>query len=765
MQNEQTNSSYLITTPSIQEAQEIERGLSPKLEKILDGELNIALKAEELDLDLQRIGILVGETIEQDRTSMSSWLEKYERAVRLAKMIPKNKVKNFPFEKSSNLVTPHILQAAIDFNARTTPMIIERQDICTAKIVGKEKMISFIINPVTGQEEEVTEEQIKALKQLQSQQQQGQQQQQPPQQQGQPPQQTQPQTPQIPQVQTKMGTEKQDRADRVAEVVNWDLTTGIPNWRELKDKELFLLPIVGTTFKLNRQSAFEDKRISTLFTPDLLICDHEKDSFMDVRHKSFDFKMNRNDVITSIETGQFVDLDMSKYADDEKLIEFTESHTWLDLDDDGYEEPYLVVIEKFSDQVVSIAPRFVVNDVWVNSDGDVVKIDAEEYFTCTIFMPDPCGGFMGMGWGVLLGSMFEAITTGFNQLIDAGTLANTGANSGLIRSGGSVGPRAGNRQRKGEINLQLGKFVTIESSGTNPLSDDIVNFPFAGPNQTLFSLLEFMTNSVTEMTTAASIEVQANEAAEMYLARLRESMVSTNAIRIRVAQGMTREVERIIDIHRKYLTPELYKQILNEEDVDKDQDYQEKTFNIAFTADPSQGSDQERTARAKLILDEAKQDPSQTINLRFAYENFFESIGIKDKQLLDKILPPKKPDEPDPLSMKHAETMELAAQAEMVKGEADQTQAEASLLKAKVDLMKAQQQEAKLQEELDKLRAETMEILSKVDKNEVTSSIAKAKQLDDSMKTKVGIIREGIDSERDHDRADRQEDRDERSST
>jgi hypothetical protein len=51
----------------------------------------------------------------------------------------------------------------------------------------------------------------------------------------------------------------------------------------------------------------------------------------------------------------------------------------------------------------------------------VVKVKPIEYFTQYRFIPDPEGGSMGLGWGILLGPMFDSINTNIRQLIEAGT--------------------------------------------------------------------------------------------------------------------------------------------------------------------------------------------------------------------------------------------------------------------------------------------------------------------------------------------------------
>jgi chaperonin GroES len=50
----------------------------------------------------------------------------------------------------------------------------------------------------------------------------------------------------------------------------------------------------------------------------------------------------------------------------------------------------------------------------------------EQYFTKYGFIPTPDGGFYELGFGNLLGPVNDSINTIVNQLIDAGTMSNTG---------------------------------------------------------------------------------------------------------------------------------------------------------------------------------------------------------------------------------------------------------------------------------------------------------------------------------------------------
>ena len=77
-----------------------------------------------------------------------------------------------------------------------------------------------------------------------------------------------------------------------------------------------------------------------------------------------------------------------------------------------------------------------------------------------------------------------------------------------------------------------------------------------------------------------------------------------------------------------------------------ERDFDPVDCDIKLVADPSQGSDIERMARAEAILMEAKQDQSGIINKRDAYERYFEQLGAQN---IERLVPPPS-NEPDPMT-------------------------------------------------------------------------------------------------------------------
>lgn len=651
------------SAPSIQKgSEEISYGGSKELYKLIDSE-NIC---EELEEDkLKKIAQELTDLVDEDRETMTDYLKKYEQAIKLSKLDPEHRAKNFPFDNASNLVMPYVMAAALDFQSRAMPALLERRNICKIDING--------LDPDGS---------------------------------------------------------KEARGERVAAAINQDLRHGIKGWRDQQDAALLLLPLVGTYFKKTWQCPYENKRKSQLVYPDELIFNHKISSFDQVTRKAFEYRMSKNDVLSCIRAKEFVNIDIDDYKDDED-IEFIEIHCWLDLDEDDYKEPYIVNIEKNNkQQIVSIVARFDDEDISVNEKGEVVRIKAEEFFTQAIFIPDPLGSCMGIGWGILLGDMFAAINTNMNQLIDAGTLYNTSANSFLYRAG----MRGGNRARKGPVKVNLGQGTAIESGGTNPLAQDIVQLPFSGPSTVLFQLLESMKAEVKELTMAGQgIDPMPNEAAEMYLARMQQAMAGSNSIMIRVFSGVSKEIKRIYEIMQRYLGQEAYLEMTGDQNANWAIDFADD-LEISTTADPSQGSEMERMARAKAVYEEAKQNPA--IEIRKAANDYFEAMGVKDVAAL---LPEPKQGEPDPLQVMQAQAMQTMSEAERLKAEADIMVAQAKMVDAQISM-------AKLDSEIQKMEAETFKLLSEIEKNTQAARINELKEarsfFNDQMKTTMELVRD-----------------------
>lgn len=519
----------------------------------------------------------------------------------------------------------------------------------------------------------------------------------------------------------KANEEKDDRAKRVSDYSNYQLTELIPDWRDNQDKGLMILASPGTFYKETYYDSDIQEVCSELCLADEIIFDHGCKTFDSAPDKFQKCQYTRNEVIGFIRGVQQWDIDEDDLEEDKNDFEFIKACTWIDIDDDGLKEPYIALIWEDKEQIVSLYPYFDEDTVTVNDDGEIIKIEAVERFTQYRFLPDPEGGPMGLGWGILLGPMFDAINTNVRQLIDAGTLANTAANSGLISQGLASG--RGNAVQSGPIEVQLGELTPVPNHGSGNLRDNIVQFPFAGPNGTLFQLMEYLINSSRSMTNAAvAVEAQPGEAASLYLARLQQGLKVPNSIIMRVYECARREFKKIAALNYKHFDNDKYNKVLDGEQASMEQDFNPEDCDIRMTADPSQGSDVERVQRSQAIYDMAINQPQQVINYREAQLGVLEAMNTPD---IETLAP-----EPDPNAVDPDRQL-LLAQLGM---EAELKQRDQQLREdgQKLQQMKMAHDAAKTMGELglkaDEQEAKITELYTKALKNLVDTGIASGEQ-------------------------------------
>lgn len=550
--------------------------------------------------------------------SMSEWMGKYEKAMRLAKLQPKENKKTFPFEGASTAMAPFILEAMIDFNARAAPELAYSDNIVKAKVYGGHTLPD--VPPPPQDLGELQQQAQEAFDEARAARQ---------------------------EAQDRIDTEKEDRGARVAEYSNYQLDQLMPKWKREQDKLLLSLPCVGTMYKETYFDVGEQEARSDLCYGNEIIFDQSYPTFEDAPDKYKKLAaMTRNEVIEKIRGPEKWDIDESDLSDDDaETYVFLKAFTWFDVDDDGLQEPYCVIVWEDKSKAVYARPLFDEDTVVVNKDKKIAKIEMVEVFTQFQFIPDPEGGPMGMGWGILLGPMFEQVNITLRSLMDAGTISNLAANSGLIADTSGPGSR-GNRAKRGPIEMALGKLTPVPMGGTGNLAQNVVQFPSSGPSETLFNLMSYMVENTRRMTDASSqVDANPNEAAALYLARLQQTLKRPNIIIMRVYNCAAKEFEKIFNLNHRHFSDEKYNRVIDEPvEYSMESDFNPEDCDIRLVADPAQGSEMERIARAEAVLQNAKTEQTPITDMRKATMDYYDVMGVQNVDLL---VP--EPQGPDPM--------------------------------------------------------------------------------------------------------------------
>jgi chaperonin GroES len=507
-----------------------------KLRAILE-DTNIA---EKLDKEkLHKIGANALEGFTLDKQSRMEWEKNTEEWTKLATQVREDKT--FPWAKASNVKYPLLTTASMQFAARAYPSLVPSDGkIVKSKVIGKDP---------TGQKFEL--------------------------------------------------------ADRVSTYMSYQLMHEMQDWEEGMDKLLIMLPVVGTVFKKTYWDSVRKQVASDLVLPKNLVINYWARSIKDAERVSQVIEMSPRILKERQLNGTFLDVDLGSAPTPEgkqgapaydETTPFTiiEQHTYLDLDDDDYPEPYVVTFHLESGKVLRIAARFDVDKIITGDKGKIVKIEPIEYFTKFGFIPNPDGSFYDLGFGVLLGPINESVNTLINQLIDSGTLNNL--QSGFLGKGLKL--------RMGETKFTPGEWKAVNSTGDD-LKKQIVPLPSKEPSAVLFQLMGSLISSGKELASVAEIFVGKmpgqNTPATTTMATIEQGMKVFTAVYKRIYRSLAEEFIKLFALNATYLNPETYQEVLGI--TVGPQDFTEEQYKICPGADPTAVSQTEKLLKAQGLME------------------------------------------------------------------------------------------------------------------------------------------------------------------
>src|SRR5690606_2819361 len=108
-------------------------------------------------------------------------------------------------------------------------------------------------------------------------------------------------------------------------------------------------------------------------------------------------------------------------GDEDAPIEMLEQFRYLDLNEDGFREPWIVTVHKDTGKVLRIVANYDPATLELR-DNRIARIARYNLYVKYPFFRDPEGGFYDLGFGDLLESLSEVIDTTLNQMLDAGHL-------------------------------------------------------------------------------------------------------------------------------------------------------------------------------------------------------------------------------------------------------------------------------------------------------------------------------------------------------
>lgn len=600
---------------------------------------------------LNEIGHSLLKYIAADDDSRREWLAKNEEYVNLALQVVDEK--SFPWPNAANVKYPLLTLATLQFHARAQETLLRGADLVKAKA-----MPSATAKP-----------------------------------------------------------EAEARRNRVSKFMSYQYLEMMPDWPDDMDRLLLILPIVGMAYTKTRFNGYSNKNITSLVLAKDLILNYRAKDFVQSRKTEL-LCYSTNQIETLIRSDYFLDVDYLSDikntsnneentvpkriginpTDVDEFVDCYESHCWLDLDDDGFKEPYIVWLTD-KGTILRIQARWASDDVILDEEGEIVDITPLESYTRYIFLPDPESPLYGLGLGSILGPLNEGVNTLINQLIDAGTLN--------ILPSGFLG-RGVRTLRGGEVKLAPGQWKQLASTGDD-LRKGIYPIPAKDPSAVLFNLLGLLIDSGKNVGSIGDMilgenpgQNQPTQTSQMVLD---QGLKVFSGIYKRIYRSLSDDYKKLYKFNYLYLDEAMYQAVMDDPAASKT-DFDGMDYDIVPNADPDILSEYQSMFKAQSLLQ--KLQMGLAVNPQVVTKRVLEAEKHENIEELMTMQPPQ----PPPDIMIKMQEMQMADEhkkidvmLEMNKQRTEEIKARAA---AMANIAKAESLEAGSQFNMYKLQLEQL---------------------------------------------------------
>jgi chaperonin GroES len=456
----------------------------------------------------------------------------------------------------------------------------------------------------------------------------------------------------------------QQAAERVKEYMNYEITHVMEDYNPEMDQLLFQLPLSGSAFKKIYYDEVLGRATSKFIPAEDVIVPYGASDLDSCERLVQIVKMSMNDLRKKQVSGFYRDIPLQPYDGDDTsdvqekmdrlegtnptnyrmddMAELFECH--VDLDLEGFEDinprdgepsgiklPYVVTIDKGSNQVLSVYRNY--------NESDPLK-RKNEYFVHYKFLPGL--GFYGFGLIHMIGGLTRTATSALRQLLDAGTLSNLPAG---FKSRGF-------RIRDEAEPLQPGEFRDVDAPN-GVIREALMPLPYKGPDAVLMQLLGFCVDAAKQFATVADMQLSEIGSSQTpvgtTMALMERGTKVMSAVHKRLHYAQKKEFELLAKIFQQVLPPVYPFNVQGGPRQIKAIDFAD-AIDILPVSDPNIFSMSQRVTLAQNQLQLAQSNP-QMHNLREAYRRMYIALGVKD---IEQILPIPQPPQPQDPAIEHS---------------------------------------------------------------------------------------------------------------
>jgi chaperonin GroES len=554
----------------------------------LDELLNSPNLAEKLDGDLRKaIGRWVVGGYVKDLSSRTQWAERHAEAMKLALQV--KEMKTFPWTGAANVKFPLVTVGALQFLARIS-------------ILTKgSKLAQFSIQGADPEGKKVS------------------------------------------------------RAKRISNHIDIQLTDDDMNWADADEQTKFASSLLGSSFKKTGYDAVSGMNCSDFVPAQYFVVDYNCKNLQTAQRYTHVIQMDDNKLTERINRKIFIKEENAHASSPDQImvnmleraaretaglsplaetedVRVLEQYCWMDLDGDGYREPYIVSVREDTGHLYRIVARFyddgsihrrfdarqrqfenlanLATDpqqqsilerraiaVRNSKDNTILRIDPVQFFTKYTFVPSPDGGFYGLGLGALLGPVNEAVNSLLNQLIDAGTMQNTG--------GGWMA--RGARMKAGKTTFEPFEWKQVDSTGDD-LRKSILPLPVNEPSGVLFQLLGVLIQYGEKISSATDIMTGVspgqNTPATTSQITVEQGMMLFSGIFSRMYRSFRHELTIHYKLNQTFFqhSPRFWELTQGPDAILQPDDYRQGNFRVFPSADPTTYSMQQRREKVDKLV-------------------------------------------------------------------------------------------------------------------------------------------------------------------
>jgi len=430
--------------------------------------------------------------------------------------------------------------------------------------------------------------------------------------------------------------------------MNYELTENMVEYRPEHERMLYSLGLAGSSFKKVYYDPNLGRQVALYISAEDVIVPYGASTIEHAARGTHLMRKTKNEVVKLQASGFYKAIDLEEpepyhsdieekkaeeggysLSDDDRYTLY-EIHADLvveGLDDtDGIARPYVVTIERGSDEVLAIRRNY--------EEGDPLTLK-RQHFVHYAYVPG--FGFYGLGLIHIIGGYARAGTSLIRQLVDAGTLSNLpgGLKSRGLRIKGDDSP------------IEPGEFKDVDvPSGS--IRDNIMPLPYKEPSQTLLALLNTITTEGRRLGAISDMDISdmsANAPVGTTLALLERTLKPMAAVQSRVHFSMKQEFKLLKAIMAEYAPTEYAYQPHRGEVTAKRGDY--LMVDVIPVSDPNSSTMAQRVVQYQTVLQMSEKAP-QIYDLPQLHRQMIEVLGVKNA---DKLVPTKDDAKPtDPVS-------------------------------------------------------------------------------------------------------------------